>query len=94
MCESFDYRVTSISSQMKEVVHKIFERLWKNIEDQFSTTFEVDGIDPVEPFDRDLAQRMQEIDARVEVAAGRIREIRQEVSQACFFFLFFMTQNS
>ena len=64
---------------MKEVVHKMFERLWKKIEEQFNTQFEVEGMDPVEPLDRDLAQRMQEIDARVEAAAGRIREIRQEV---------------
>jgi len=65
--------------QTKEVVHKMFERLWKKIEEQFNTQFEVEGMDPVEPLDRDLAQRMQEIDARVEAAAGRIREIRQEV---------------
>ena len=57
----------------------MFERLWKKIEEQFNTQFEVEGMDPVEPLDRDLAQRMQEIDARVEAAAGRIREIRQEV---------------
>ena len=63
----------------------MFERLWKNIEAEFNAKFEVDGMDPVEPLNRDLAQRMQEIDARVEVAAGRIREIREEVR---FFFLF------
>ena len=57
----------------------MFERLWKKIEEQFNTQFEVEGMDPVEPLDRDLAQRMQEIDARVEAAAGRIRESRQEV---------------
>ena len=66
-------------NQTKEVVQKTFQRLWTKIEEEFNSKFEIEGMDPVEPLNRDLVQKMQEIDERVENAVGRIREIREEV---------------
>jgi len=57
--------------------HVAVDRLWDRISRNMSSTFELIGSDPVEPLNRDLVERSNDLNKQIDIAAEKIRTLRE-----------------